>query len=129
MMDAIHLAAIDTLLAVLLTFAFAGYVGMMRRRHGIQAPAMTGHPAFERACRTHGNTIESLVMFLPALWVAAIFFGGQLPFWIGMVWLAGRLIYAAGYAQANTQLRRPGAGLSFLSILALVALGAMGVLR
>jgi glutathione S-transferase len=127
-MDANHLAAIDTLLAVLLTFALAGYVGMMRGRYKIAAPAMTGHPDFERACRTHGNTIESLVMFLPALWVATIFFGGQLPFWIGLIWVASRLIYAVGYAQKNTQLRGPGAGLSFLSILALVALGTMGVL-
>ena len=128
MPDANHLAAIVTLLAVLETFLFTVNVGRMRGRHKIEAPAMVGHPEFERACRIHGNTIESLVMFLPALWVATIFYGGQMPFWIGLVWVASRLIYAVCYAQKNTQLRGPGAGLSFLSILALIEIGAVGAL-
>ena len=128
MPDANHLAAIDTLLAVFVTFIFAGYVGSRRGKYKIEAPAMTGHPDFERACRIHGNTVESLVMFLPALWVATIFYGGQVPFWLGLVWVVSRLIYAVGYAQQNTQLRGPGAGLSFLTILALLVIGAMGAL-
>ena len=129
MPDATHLAAIDTILAVFVTFVLAGRVGMARGRYKIEAPAMVGHPDFERACRTHMNTVESLVLFLPALWVAAIFYGGQIPFWIGLVWVVGRIVYAFGYAQKNTQMRGPGAGLSFLSILALLALGAVGALH
>jgi glutathione S-transferase len=126
MPDAMHLAAIDTLLAVLVTFVLAGRVGFMRGKYKIEAPATVGHPQFERACRTHMNTVESLVLFLPALWIASVYYGGQIPFWIGLVWVVARLVYAVGYAQTNTQMRGPGAGLSFLSILALVALGAIG---
>ena len=129
MPDATHLAAIDTILAVFVTFVLAGLVGRARHKYKIEAPAMVGHPDFERTCRTHMNTVESLVMFLPALWVAAIFYGGPIPFWIGLVWIAGRIVYAFGYAQQNTQMRGPGAGLSFLSILTLLALGTLGALR
>jgi glutathione S-transferase len=129
MPDALHLAALDTILAVFITVVLAGRVGRARHKYKIEAPAMVGHPDFERACRAHMNTVESLVMFLPALWVAAIFYGGQVPFWIGLVWIVGRIAYTIGYAQQNTQMRGPGAGLSFLSILALLALGALGALR
>ena len=36
---------------------------------GIDAPAMTGHPEFERAVRAHANTLEWLPIFLPSLWL------------------------------------------------------------
>ena len=129
MPDATHLAAIDTILAVFFTFVLTGRVGWARGKYKIEAPAIIGHPDFERACRTHMNTVESLVLFLPALWVASIFYGGQIPFWIGLVWVISRIVYAIGYAQKNTQMRGPGAGLGFLSILALLALGTLGALR
>ena len=44
-------AAIDTLLAVFVTFLLGGYVGYMRNKWKIQAPATVGHPEFERAFR------------------------------------------------------------------------------
>ena len=122
-----NLAAIDTLLAVLLTFILGGRAGQMRGRHKVQAPATTGHPDFERAFRTHMNTVENMVLMLPALWVASLTYGGQLPFWIGLVWVVSRVIYAFGYAQSNVQMRAPGAVIGFLSILALVVLGAIGL--
>ena len=127
MPDAMNLAAIDTLLAVLLTFILGGRAGQMRGRHKVQAPATTGHPDFERAFRTHMNTVENMVLMLPALWVASLTYGGQLPFWIGLVWVVSRVIYAFGYAQSNVQMRAPGAVIGFLSILALVVLGAIGL--
>ena len=127
MPDAMNLAAIDTLLAVLLTFILGGRVGQMRGRHKVQAPATTGHPDFERAFRTHMNTVENMVLMLPALWVASLTYGGQLPFWIGLAWVVSRVIYAFGYAQSNAQMRAPGAVIGFLSILALVVLGAIGL--
>jgi uncharacterized membrane protein YecN with MAPEG domain len=122
-----YLAAIDTLIAVVLTFALGGRVGYMRGRHKIEAPATIGHPQFERAFRVHANTVENLVLFVPLLWVASIFFGGMLPFWFGMAWIVSRMIYAWGYSQDNTQMRGPGAGLGFLSLLGLLVLSAIGL--
>ena len=121
------LAAIDTLLAVFVTFALGTRVGYMRGRHKIEAPATTGHPQFERAFRTHVNTAENLVLFLPLLWIATIFYGGTIPFWLGIAWVVSRLIYAWGYSQDNTQMRGPGAGIGFLSLLGLLVLAAIGL--
>ncbi len=127
MPDASHLAAIDTLLAVLLTFVFAARVAMLRGKHGIKAPATSGHPDFERAFRVHANTVENLVLVVPLLWVATAYYGGQIPFWIGLLWVISRVVYAIGYMQSNSQLRAPGGIIGFLSIIALFVFAAIGV--
>ena len=46
---------------------------------GIQPPAMTGDPELERALRVQGNTVEQFVIFLPALWLATLYFQGWVP--------------------------------------------------
>ena len=56
-----------TVLNVLLLVGTAMYVGYRRIRHRIEAPATSGHPAFERAYRMQMNTLEATVGFLPAL--------------------------------------------------------------
>jgi glutathione S-transferase len=122
-----YLAALDTVLAVVLTLALGIWAGIQRGRYKIAAPATTGHPQFERAFRSHANTIENLVLFLPLLWVATVFYGGQIPFWIGLVWIVSRLLFAIGYAQTNAQLREPGAVLGYASLIALLALSAIGL--
>src|ERR1043165_8447960 len=127
MPDAIHLAAIDTWLGVFVTMFMGGRVGYLRGKFKIEAPATTGHPSFERGHRTHMNTIENLILFLPLLWVATYFYGGQLPFWIGLFWVASRVLYAWGYSQNNAQMRGPGAGIGFLALLALLIVAAIGV--
>jgi glutathione S-transferase len=95
--------------------------------HKIQAPATSGHPDYERAFRTHLNTVENFVLFVPALWIASIYFGGMIPFYVGLVWILGRIGYAVGYAQSNTELRGPGFLISGLSLVTLIVLGAIGV--
>ncbi len=121
------LAAIDTLLAVVLTFVLGGRVGYMRGRCKIEAPATTGHPDFERAFRIHANTVENFVLFVPLLWIASLSYGGMIPFWLGIVWVLSRIVYAWGYSQQNTQMRGPGAGLGFLSLVGLLALSVIGL--
>lgn len=121
------LAAIDTLLAAFVTFVLGGYVGYRRAKHNIEAPATTGHPDFERAFRIHSNTVENFVLFIPLLWIASVFYGGMIPFWLGIAWVVSRLIYAWGYAQQNTQMRGPGALLGFASLLGLLVLSAIGL--
>ena len=127
MPDMLHLAAIDTLLAVLVTMIMAARVGQLRGKYKVEAPATTGHPAFERGYRIHMNTVENLILFLPLLWVASFFYGGQIPFWVGLIWVLSRVLYAWGYSQNNAQLREPGAGIGFLALFALLILGVMGM--
>jgi glutathione S-transferase len=127
MPDGNHLVAIDTILAILVGLLASFRVSQMRVKHGIHGPAMTGHPDFERACRGHGNTIENLILFIPALWLAAFFFGGQIPFWIGLVWIVGRVMYIFGYAQNDTRMRGPGAGLSYAALIGLLIVAGLGL--
>jgi glutathione S-transferase len=122
-----YLAAIDTLLAVVITFGLSARVGYMRGRCKIEAPATAGHPDFERAFRIHANTVEYLVLFLPLLWLATLVYGGMIPFWLGIAWVVSRLIYAWGYSQPNTQLRGPGLGLGLLSLVGLLILTIIGL--
>lgn len=123
-----HLPALVTLLTVLLLFGTTWVVGSARSKHGIKAPAISGHPAFERAYRVQMNTLEQTVMFLPTLWLATQFgFGGWAGI-AGLVWLAGRVWYATAYLKDAAK-RGPGFALAALSWLALLLMAATGVMR
>jgi glutathione S-transferase len=103
-------------------------VARMRSRHGVHAPATTGHPDFERAFRVQANTLEQLVPFLVALWLCALFLSILAAEILGLVWVAGRLLYAVSY-QRNPAKRGPGFGIAYLA-LALLAVGAVaGAIR
>ena len=118
-------AAVTILTALVLIFAMA-LVGRTRGRHQIFPPAMSGHPEVERALRVQGNTIEQVVIFLPLLWVATLYFHGWIPAALGLVWCLGRVIYAFGY-MAEAKKRGPGFGIAALASLALLVLSIWGV--
>ncbi|MBT8091989.1 MAG: MAPEG family protein, partial [Gammaproteobacteria bacterium] len=61
--------AIVTILALGQFILFSIQVGSMRGKHGVDAPAIAGHPEFERMFRIQQNTMEQLVAFIPALWI------------------------------------------------------------
>jgi len=89
--------AIVTILALGQFILFSIQVGAMRGKHGVKAPAMSGHPDFERMFRIQQNTMEQLVAFIPALWIFAYIVN---PLWgagIGLVYIVGRFIYRASY--------------------------------
>jgi glutathione S-transferase len=117
-----------TVLAVVLYIAMGARAGTLRGRHGIKAPAMSGHPEYERAARVHLNTLEQLMIFLPLLWLATHFFGGPpwLPGAIGLVFLAGRIIFMRAY-MADPERRLPGLVLGMFANLGLLALSLVGL--
>jgi glutathione S-transferase len=125
----IELPALVTLLTVLLLFGTLFVVGKARGKYDIKAPAISGHPTFDRAYRVQMNTIEATVMFLPVLWLAAHYgFGGLWAGTAGLVWLVGRSWYAVGYLRDPAS-RGPGFGLSMLAWAALVVMAGIGVIR
>src|SRR5215469_13107740 len=84
-----------TILAVIFYMVTAWRVGTMREKHDIAAPAVTGHPEFERAFRVQTNTLEAMPVFLPVLWIAAFTFT-RVPLLapaLGLVWIVGRIVY------------------------------------
>jgi uncharacterized MAPEG superfamily protein len=117
-----------TILALLQYFAFGFLVGKARVRYGIKAPATGGNEIFERYNRVHVNTLETLVVFLPALWLAASY---ERPLWvalIGLVYLVGRVIYLQAYV-ANPGSRSLGYSLSAGPVLILILITLIGIVR
>jgi len=120
------LTAAVTLFAILIAIGTAILVAHTRRSTGIQPPAMGGDPRLERALRVQGNTVEGFIVFLPALWLAALYFQGWLVPIIGLAWCLGRIFYAAGYV-ADAERRHVGFAICMFSVLILVVLAAIGI--
>ena len=119
-----HFTALATLLAILLYFFTSVRVARARMVFGIKAPAISGHPDFERVFRVQMNTLEWLPIFLPSLWLFAIYVNDTGAAMAGAVWIVGRVLYMIGYAQAAEK-----RGLGFaIQALATMALwfGAIG---
>lgn len=99
-MERYYPVAIVTLLCGLAIFGMALTVAKTHSKTGILAPAMTGDPALERAIRAHSNTLEWLPIFLPALWLFAIYLSATWAAGLGVLWLVGRVAYFVGYLSA-----------------------------
>lgn len=121
-----HYTSIVTLLAVLFYFFIATRVPLARRRFNVQLPATTGHPDFERVFRVHQNTLEWMPIFLPSLWLCALYLNDATAAVLGVVWLVGRGIYYAGYVRAVEQ-RLPGFAIQAGACLLLVAGAVAGL--
>lgn len=95
-----HYTALVTLVAVLLYFSTGIRVARARRTYGVKLPAITGHPDFERVFRTQMNTLEWMPIFLPLLWLFAVYVSDIAAAAVGLVWIVGRILYIRGYAIA-----------------------------
>jgi glutathione S-transferase len=107
-------------LALLQFIGFGFAVGRARAKHGVAAPATTGHPVFERTFRVQMNTLEQLVVFLPAVWLFAQFIDPRWAASLGAVYLAGRMIYFFSYVK-DPKSRSLGFALTSLPILIMLA--------
>ena len=90
---------IVTVLALVQYTFFGIQVGGARQKMGVKAPATSGDQQFECVNRVHQNTLEQLVVFIPALWLYAHYVN---PLWgagMGVVYLIGRFIYSAAYTK------------------------------
>jgi len=110
-------------LVLLQYVAFGIAVGNARARYDVKAPAVTGNEIFERYFRVQQNTLELIVVLLPALWMFAEYVSANWAALLGLVYFAGRIVYFRSYV-ANPASRSAGFGLSVLPVLVLV-IGAM----
>ena len=119
-----HLTALVTLLAIGFYLFVTINVSRTRSRTGVKVPATSGHPDFERAFRIQANTLEWMPVFLPSLWLSAIYIGDAIAAGIGAVWIIGRIVYFIGYSRAAAK-RGPGFAIQALAAIALWV-GALG---
>ena len=121
-----HFTALVTLQAILVYFYSSILVSRARGTFGVKLPAISGNPDFERVFRAQMNTLEWLPIFLPALWLFAVYLSDGIAAAIGLVWVTGRILYVLGYAQAVAK-RSLGFAIQALAAIALWV-GAFGAI-
>jgi uncharacterized membrane protein YecN with MAPEG domain len=122
-----QLVAIVASLALIEYTVFVLLAGHARGRAGVPAPAMTGNANFERCFRTQANTVEQLVIFLPALFLFARFASEPVAAVLGLVFILGRALYARAYILDPAK-RGPGFLLTLVSNMVLLLGGLIGAI-
>lgn len=120
-----ELVAIVTALALLQVFVFLFQAGQARIKTGINAPAMSGAPEFERASRVHLNTIEQLIILIPSMWMFANYVRADIAAGLGIVFIVGRQIYRSAYLQDPGK-RTVGFSVGALAMMVLLVGGLVG---
>lgn len=92
-----NLTAWTTLLALAVYFWTGVNAGRAREKFKVKAPSMDGPLPFQSAQRVQMNTLEQLPLFLPPLWMCAMFLGDKWAAAGGVLWCIGRIMYALGY--------------------------------
>ena len=119
---------IVTLLALIELIVFGVLVSRARGAYGVPAPATTGNPIFERYYRVQANTIETLMVFLPALWIASRYWSPRYVALIGAVYLIARVLYLFNYVR-DPKRRGAGYALSMLPAIVLIITGLVGAIK
>ena len=127
MMRGIHWLALITVLALIEYMVLGVMVGQARGRYKIEAPATTGDPMFERYFRVHQNTLESLIVFIPALWICGLTLTRRGAALLGLLYVIARVVYARGYL-ADPAKRSAGAMMTFAASSLLVIGSLVGII-
>jgi glutathione S-transferase len=110
-------------LAVIEVMILGFLVARAREQYGVRAPATSGHPAWERLNRTHQNSLEQLVLFIPLFLAYCFNTGLHTGIVLGLVYLVARIVYAVGYVR-DSERRAAGAFLTF-AVQVWLAVGAV----
>lgn len=112
--------------AVLQFLIFGAMTGLERRKSGLKAPSVTGDEGFERMYRVQMNTLEMLITFLPALFIASKYWPAALTASLGAVYLIGRFIYWRAYVSTPAK-RGLGFKLTIVPTALLILLSFAGI--
>jgi uncharacterized membrane protein YecN with MAPEG domain len=121
-----ELAILVILLALLQYVWFAIRVGSARGKYNVEAPACSGDETFDRLFRVQQNTLEQLIVFVPACFAFAHLVS---PLWaaiLGVVFIIGRFLYAMEYTK-DPKTRTLGFALTFLPNAVLLVGSLIGV--
>lgn len=114
------------LVLVLLEYSFfALMVGKARGTYKVHAPAVTGNEFFERYYRVQQNTLEQLILFVPGIFLFAVYVHALTAAGLGVVFFIGRLMYYKSYV-SEPKSRGLGFILSFIPTQTLLIGGLVG---
>ena len=112
-------ATIIVMLALAEYIFFTVRVGASRGKLEVHAPACKGNETFERMFRVQQNTLEQLIIFIPATFAFAFYVS---PVWVlvpGAIFLIGRFVYSMAYINEPDS-RAPGMVMTLFANAALV---------
>jgi uncharacterized MAPEG superfamily protein len=119
--------ALIILFALLQYLLFITRVALGRGKFGVKAPATSGNPTWERIYRVQQNTMEQLVLFIPAAIAFSVYVSDRWVLLPGLLFLVDRQLYSWEYVK-DPDSRTPGMAISLLSNLALVIGALIGLL-
>jgi glutathione S-transferase len=120
-----ELVAAVTVLLLIQYLVFLMQVGNARVKTGVQAPAVSGDPVFERYFRVQQNTLEQLILVIPGLWIFSYHMHQEIGAGLGLAFFIGRILYSRGYVNdpANRGIGFMIGGLATLALLLGAAAG------
>ncbi|WNC68262.1 MAPEG family protein [Thalassotalea nanhaiensis] len=121
-----ELTILIILFALLQFTFFTMRTGFTRDKYGVSAPKVVGNETWERIYRVQQNTMEQLVVFIPAIIIFSMHVSDKWVVIPGVAFLLGRQIYSHLYVK-NPEKRALGMVLSIFSNVALV-LGSLSML-
>jgi glutathione S-transferase len=127
-MTTLPFTTLATLIAIALYFYMGLQVGMARGKYNVPAPATSGDPIFERHFRVHMNTLEGMVLFLPTLWLFAIYHSDAIAAAIALVWVIGRTIFMVSYVK-DPKTRSMGFMIQFFAVVVLFIGSLVGAIQ
>ena len=121
-------ATLIVLVALLQYVWFTMRVGMARGKYKVDAPACTGDEGFERVFRVQQNTLEQLILFVPAIYAFAWYLSELWALILGIVFVIGRFLYSAEYVK-EPKTRVLGMSLTLLPNAVLILGALFGVIK
>ena len=120
-------ATLIVLLALLQYTWFTIRVGANRGKYHVDAPACEGDEAWARLFRVQQNTLEQLIVMIPATYAFAYYVSGL---WVLLpcgIFIIGRFMYSAEYIK-DPKTRVPGMSLTLATNAVLVVGSLVGLL-
>lgn len=121
-----EITIIIILIALLQYIYFTGKTGFSRDKYGVNAPSTIGNLQWECIYRVQQNTLEHLVVFIPAMLTFQMYVSQKWVIIPGIIFLVGRGLYSHLYTK-DPKSRGPGMILSFFTNIALVVGSLIGI--
>ena len=121
-------ATLIVLLALLQYVWFTVRVGTTRGKYEVNAPACEGDETWRRMFRIQQNTMEQLIILVPASYTFAYYTS---PTWVllpGAAFIIGRFLYSAEYIK-DPKTRTPGMSITLAANATLILGSLSGLIK
>jgi uncharacterized MAPEG superfamily protein len=119
--------ALVTLVILIQYIFFMLQAGRARAKGDVVAPATSGSEIYERTSRVQINTLEQLIITLPAIMICAHYFRPDVAAILGWVFIIGRFVYSYSYTK-DPKSRGLGFVIGFLANAILIGCGLYGII-